>query len=395
MGGGPRQLPGGGRLGRRRQGPVDLGHVHPRRRPGPQPGHRRRGVRLLPPVPRGHRAGEGARLRRPALLDLVAARPPRGHRPGQRGGPRLLRPGGRRLPRQGRRSRGSTLYHWDLPAGAPGPGRLGQPRASSAGSRSTPASSPSASATGSRTGWSSTSRAASCVVGHLLGVPRTRHPQPAQVPGRHPPREPEPGRRRPRCCAPTYPSANVGTTHIVTPMRSKRDTDRAPPGQGEHRRHRQPDLLGAQLRARLPGRRLPADAGASRSYIKPGDDEAITVDWDFIGVQYYQRQLVKPWPIPKLRGVPWMSHDYRNYEITAMGWEVQPDGLYEALERFARLRQGADADRHRERRRPTPTRWSTAGCTTPAHRLLRGPPGRGAPGGRRRACPSTATSAGR
>jgi beta-glucosidase len=29
--------------------------------------------------------------------------------------------------------------------------------------------------------------------------------------------------------------------------------------------------------------------------------------------------------------VPWIRHDYRNYEITAMGWEVQPDGLYESL----------------------------------------------------------------
>ena len=43
---------------------------------------------------------------------------------------------------------------------------------------------------------------------------------------------------------------------------------------------------------------------------------------------------MKPWPVPKLRGVPWISRDFRNYEITAMGWEVQPDGLYEALERF-------------------------------------------------------------
>jgi beta-glucosidase len=53
-----------------------------------------------------------------------------------------------------------------------------------------------------------------------------------------------------------------------------------------------------------------------------------------VGVQYYQRQLVKPWPVPLLRGVPWISKDHRRYEITAMGWEVQPDGLYESLARW-------------------------------------------------------------
>jgi len=71
--------------------------------------------------------------------------------------------------------------------------------------------------------------------------------------------------------------------------------------------------------------------GRVEKYVKAGDDEAIVVDFDFIGVQYYTRVLVKPWPVPLLYGVPWNSHDYRNYEITAMGWEVQADGLYEAL----------------------------------------------------------------
>ncbi|HEY4376529.1 MAG TPA: family 1 glycosylhydrolase, partial [Acidimicrobiales bacterium] len=43
------------------------------------------------------------------------------------------------------------------------------------------------------------------------------------------------------------------------------------------------------------------------------------------------RILVKAAPVPLLRGIPWMSHDYRHYDITAVGWEVQPDGLHEAL----------------------------------------------------------------
>ena len=41
--------------------------------------------------------------------------------------------------------------------------------------------------------------------------------------------------------------------------------------------------------------------------------------------------LARPVPIPRLGAIPWMTKDHRTYDITAMGWEVQPDGLYEAL----------------------------------------------------------------
>ena len=74
--------------------------------------------------------------------------------------------------------------------------------------------------------------------------------------------------------------------------------------------------------------------GGIAKHVRPGDDERIKVDWDFVGVQYYTRQIVMPVPIPKLRGLPRMRRDFRNYEITAMGWEVQPDGLYESIERW-------------------------------------------------------------
>ena len=129
------------------------------------------------------------------------------------------------------------------------------------------------------------------------------------------------------------PNANVGTTHIVTPMRSKRDTER------DRRAKASIDVIANRIfwepnfGLGYPVDDAPIIAGIEK-HIRPGDDTAIQVDWDFIGVQYYQRQLVKPWPVPKLRGVPWISRDFRNYEITAMGWEVQPDGLYEAIERF-------------------------------------------------------------
>jgi beta-glucosidase len=130
----------------------------------------------------------------------------------------------------------------------------------------------------------------------------------------------------------TVANSHVGTTHIITPMRTKGDTER----------HRRAAAAIDGFANRLfiepnfglgyPVDDAPFTAGVER-FVKPGDDQAIKVDWDFFGVQYYTRLLVKPVPVPKLRGVPWMSHDYRNYDITAMGWEVQADGLHESLAR--------------------------------------------------------------
>ncbi len=126
------------------------------------------------------------------------------------------------------------------------------------------------------------------------------------------------------------PGAVVGTTHIITPMRTKEDTPR-------HRRAAATlDAFANRIFIEPNfGLGYPTEAssiieGVAR-YQRPGDDQAIKVDWDFMGVQYYTRLLARPVPIPRLGAIPWMTKDHRTYELTAMGWEVQPDGLYEAL----------------------------------------------------------------
>lgn len=126
--------------------------------------------------------------------------------------------------------------------------------------------------------------------------------------------------------------ANVGTTHIITPMRTKADTERHRKAAAALDAFANRIFIEPNFGLDYPIDDAPFMKGVEK-YIKPGDDKAIRVDWDFIGVQYYTRVLAQPVPIPGLRGVPWMSKDHRNYEITAMGWEVQPDGLYESLER--------------------------------------------------------------
>jgi beta-glucosidase len=130
------------------------------------------------------------------------------------------------------------------------------------------------------------------------------------------------------------PGAHVGTTHIVTPMVTKGDTEK------DRRARNSLDVISNRifwepnLGLGYPVDDAPLIAGVEK-WVRPGDEERVKVDWDFVGVQYYQRQLVQPLPIPKLYGLPRMRKDFRNYEITAMGWEVQPEGLYDSLATWA------------------------------------------------------------
>ncbi|QYG92153.1 beta-glucosidase [Iamia sp. SCSIO 61187] len=126
------------------------------------------------------------------------------------------------------------------------------------------------------------------------------------------------------------PGASVGTTHIFTP----------------------PDVAGDRPRHRRAARAF--DAAMNRVYVEPslglgypmddapllrgieryvrGSDEAdLVVDWDFLGVQYYQRFAVAAAPVPGLRFVPLFRKDHKRFDITAMGWEVDPTGLSDVL----------------------------------------------------------------
>lgn len=68
----------------------------------------------------------------------------------------------------------------------------------------------------------------------------------------------------------------------------------------------------------------------------PGDDERMIFDFDFLGIQSYTREIVKYsmfTPIVRANIVP---HEKRNAErITAMNWEVYPEGLYELIMKYS------------------------------------------------------------
>ena len=71
-------------------------------------------------------------------------------------------------------------------------------------------------------------------------------------------------------------------------------------------------------------------------YIQPGDLEKLQFDFDFIGVQNYTREVVKANTfIPYMKGLEIKPVKRDAKEITEMGWEVYPEGIYKILKQFA------------------------------------------------------------
>jgi beta-glucosidase len=72
-----------------------------------------------------------------------------------------------------------------------------------------------------------------------------------------------------------------------------------------------------------------------KKYIEPGDMDKLRFDFDFIGLQNYFRIVGKAGIIPLL----WANQvkpDTHTAELTEMGWEVYPEGIYKILKQFAK-----------------------------------------------------------
>ncbi len=82
-----------------------------------------------------------------------------------------------------------------------------------------------------------------------------------------------------------------------------------------------PEELADELRAEMPE---PGD----------GDFAAISVPIDFLGVNYYTRNLVSAAPDATETGQSAQADQAGPVERTQMGWEVYPDGLYNVLVRL-------------------------------------------------------------
>lgn len=91
------------------------------------------------------------------------------------------------------------------------------------------------------------------------------------------------------------------------------------------------------------GRRYPADKvhfyteqcgflPQGLDFVRPGDYEAIAAPTDFLGVNYYTREVFRNTVAPD--NLPQQVFRAPASELTDMGWEVYPDGLYRFLNRL-------------------------------------------------------------
>jgi beta-glucosidase len=70
-------------------------------------------------------------------------------------------------------------------------------------------------------------------------------------------------------------------------------------------------------------------------YIRQGDEQKLQYDFDFIGLQNYFRIVGKFSVFP-----PWVwANDVDpkrlNHPLTAMGWEIHPEGMYKIIKQFS------------------------------------------------------------
>lgn len=72
--------------------------------------------------------------------------------------------------------------------------------------------------------------------------------------------------------------------------------------------------------------------GVDPPFVRPGDLETISAPLDFLGVNYYSRTVLKQGE----SGEPAAVRVVPEEELTDMGWEVYPEGLYDLLLRLKR-----------------------------------------------------------
>ena len=73
-----------------------------------------------------------------------------------------------------------------------------------------------------------------------------------------------------------------------------------------------------------------------KKYVQEGDMEKLFFDFDFIGLQNYFKIVVKnAWWMPYLSASEVKPHKRNVKELTEMGWEISPDGIFQILNQLS------------------------------------------------------------
>jgi beta-glucosidase len=70
-------------------------------------------------------------------------------------------------------------------------------------------------------------------------------------------------------------------------------------------------------------------------HILPGDADLMKFDFDFIGLQNYTRWVVKKFAILPMVHAINIKPSKMGHDLTEMGWEVYPEGIYRIIKQFA------------------------------------------------------------
>ncbi|QKZ15127.1 GH1 family beta-glucosidase [Spirosoma sp. KUDC1026] len=133
------------------------------------------------------------------------------------------------------------------------------------------------------------------------------------------------------------PDAQVGTTFSCSPVHPFTDSarDQAAAIRVDALLNRL--FIEPSLGLGYPDKDLPFLAGIPKRVAKPGDMEKLAFDFDFIGLQHYFRAVVESSYFMPYLWAKDVSPLRRGIEkITEMGWEVNPESMYQIIQQFAR-----------------------------------------------------------
>jgi beta-glucosidase len=129
------------------------------------------------------------------------------------------------------------------------------------------------------------------------------------------------------------PNAMIGTTfscsYIEPRSDSKRDVRAAKVADALVNRLFIEPVLGLGY----PVNDIPVLKGLEKFY-QNGDEQNMTFDFDFIGLQNYTREIVRYSFFTPYINASLMKAKDRNVDITAMGWEVYPPSIYHIIKKF-------------------------------------------------------------
>jgi beta-glucosidase len=130
----------------------------------------------------------------------------------------------------------------------------------------------------------------------------------------------------------TLPDVHLGTTFSCSHIEphSDRPKDVAAAGRAEA-------LINRLFLEPILGLGYPTEVAALKGiqkYFKPGDEDNMSFDFDFIGLQNYTREIVKYSFFTPYIGATLVKAEKRGVELTAMKWEVHPPAIYHMLKKY-------------------------------------------------------------